>query len=167
MITGKQQLEHNKRSMNDKIKRNGVKASKVLLRINVYGYACLYMFTGVDKLINIERFTKGLNKVPYLQRYASAIGLGIPVLEILLALMLIIPGRIQQISLWCSTMLMLVFTIFISWMMKYHPNQMCHCGKAIEKMGWDAHLVFNLIWLALGVYAIRYNHKLIHKTKLS
>lgn len=168
MITGKQEsLQHRKHLKTDKIKRIGLKASKVLLRISVYGYACLYIFTGVDKLINIERFTKGLNKVPYLQNYASAVGLGIPVLEIFLALMLIIPGRIQQISLWCSTMLMLAFTIFVSWMMMYHPNQLCHCGKAIEKMGWHTHLVFNLIWLALGVYAIRYNHKLIHKTKLS
>lgn len=168
MTTGKQHsLQHHKRLKTDKIKRIGKKASKILFRVSVYGYACLYMYTGVDKLINIERFTKGLNKVPYLQNYASAIGLGIPILEIFLALMLIIPGRIQQISLWCSTMLMIAFTSFIFWMMKYHPNQMCHCGKAIEKMGWDAHLVFNLIWLTLGVYAIRYNHKLIHKTKLS
>lgn len=168
MITGKHEsLKHHKRLKNDKIKRTVGKASMMLFRISVYGYACLYMFTGVDKLINIESFTRGLLKIPYFQNYALAIGLGIPILEISLALMLIIPGRIQLISLWCSTVLMLAFTIFISWMMKYHPNQMCHCGKAIEQMGWHSHLVFNLIWLALGVYAIRYNHKLIHKTKLS
>ena len=143
------------------------KAQKAVYVFSVYGYACLYMFTGVGKLINIESFTKGLHKTPYIQQHASLMGLCVPLLEILLALMLIIPGRIQRIALWVSTLLMLAFTIFIAWMMKYHPNQLCHCGKAIEKMGWHTHLVFNLIWLALGACAIRYHNKFINKTKLS
>src|SRR5690606_33350479 len=82
------------------------------------------------------------------------IGWGIPLLEITLALLLILP-RTQALALKLSVGLMGIFTLYLAWMLLFVEKSMCHCGGVIQSMGWVEHLVFNLAWLVLGLWAIR------------
>jgi len=77
-----------------------------------------------------------------------------------LAVLLIIPVYwIKRPALWASTLLMGVFTLYLSLMIKFVEKKLCHCGGVIESMGWKTHIVFNFIWLIAGLYALK-------KTKL-
>src|SRR5690606_13932211 len=60
-----------------------------LAKIIVYAYAFLYMYTGYDKLYHLEIFIDGNKKIPLIGQYAELIGRGIPILEILLAILLV------------------------------------------------------------------------------
>lgn len=123
--------------------------------IIIYGYAFLYMYTGVDKLRNISAFIEGNQKNGYIGQHAELIGWGIPLTEILLAVLLILPFMwIKRIALWASTMLMGIFTLYLAWMLVFAEERLCHCGGVIESMGWYTHLLFNLCWLGAGIYAI-------------
>lgn len=121
----------------------------------IFGYAFMYMYTGWAKFNNMDTFIKGNSKIPYLGQYAKVIGYGIPTLEIVLAVLLIIPVYwIKRPALWASTLLMGVFTLYLSLMVKFVEKKLCHCGGVIESMGWKTHIVFNFIWLIAGLYAL-------------
>ncbi len=121
----------------------------------IYGYAFLYMYTGWAKFMDISTFIRGNSKIPHLGQYAKLIGYGIPSLEIVLAVLLVIPVyRIKRFALWTSILLMAVFIIYLSLMVKFAEKKLCHCGGVIESMGWKTHIVFNIIWLIAGIFAL-------------
>lgn len=124
--------------------------------IIIYGYAFLYMYTGYDKLQNVETFIKGNSKIPLIGQYAELIGWGIPILEILLAVLLVFTiGKARQIALRVSVIMMGIFTLYLILMLLFVPNSLCHCGGVIKSMSWTTHLIFNLIWLGAGILAIK------------
>ncbi|WP_294184247.1 MauE/DoxX family redox-associated membrane protein [uncultured Sphingobacterium sp.] len=121
----------------------------------IYGYAFIYMYTGWAKFMNMAAFIKGNSKIPYLGQYAKLIGYGIPSLEIMLAILLVIPVYwIKRAALWASTVLMILFTVYLSLMVKFVEHKLCHCGGVIESMGWKTHIAFNIIWLIAGIFAL-------------
>ncbi|WP_164124326.1 MauE/DoxX family redox-associated membrane protein [Sphingobacterium luzhongxinii] len=128
--------------------------SKPIYNVTVYGYAMLYMYTASSKLWKMETFIKGIAEIPYIGSYAHPIGWDIAQLEILLAIGLILP-RYQRTALWGSTILMGILTAYLALMMLFVPDRLCSCGGVIESMGWGTHLAFNIIWLILGIHAIR------------
>jgi len=122
----------------------------------IYGYVFMYMYTGWAKFMNMTTFIKGNSKIPHLGQYAKAIGYGIPSLEVVLAILLIFPVYwVKRSALWASTLLMGVFTIYLSLMVKFVEKKLCHCGGIIESMGWKTHIAFNIIWLIAGLYALK------------
>ena len=128
----------------------------------IYGYVFMYMYTGWAKFMNMATFIKGNSKIPHLGQYAALIGYSIPSLEIVLAILLVIPVYwVKRSALWASTLLMGVFTIYLSLMVKFVEKKLCHCGGVIESMGWKTHIVFNIIWLIAGLYAL-VKTKVIH-----
>src|SRR5690606_41668501 len=93
-----------------------------LPKIVVYGYIFLYMYTGYDKLLNVKEFINGNEKIPLIGQYAELIGWGIPVLEILLAVLLALPFiNVKRIALWPSVILMGVFTLYLALMLVFVP----------------------------------------------
>ncbi|WP_394678503.1 MauE/DoxX family redox-associated membrane protein [uncultured Sphingobacterium sp.] len=121
----------------------------------IYGYAFMYMYTGWAKFMNMATFISGNSKIPYLGAYAKLIGYGIPALEIVLAILLIVPVYwIKRFALRTATLLMGTFTIYLCLMVRFVENKLCHCGGVIESMGWKTHIVFNLIWLIAGIFAL-------------
>ncbi|HAE66629.1 MULTISPECIES: MauE/DoxX family redox-associated membrane protein [Sphingobacterium] len=128
----------------------------------IYGYAFLYMYTGWAKFMNLSTFIRGNGKIPYLGQYAKLIGYGIPSLEIVLAILLVIPVyRIKRFALWTSTLLMGVFILYLSLMVGFAEKKLCHCGGVIESMGWKTHIAFNLIWVIAGIFVL-VKTKVIH-----
>lgn len=122
----------------------------------IYGYVFLYFYTGIAKLLNIEAFIRGNSNIPLFGQYAELIGWGIPSLEILLAVLLIVPVyKIKRTALWVSTLLMGIFTLYLTLMVAFVEDRLCNCGGVIESMGWKTHIAFNLFWLIMGMYALK------------
>jgi hypothetical protein len=87
------------------------------------------------------------------------IGWGIPALELLLALGMVLPSRkLRHHSLKASVALMGAFTAYLLLMIAFVRKKLCHCGGVIGSMGWEQHLAFNIIILMLGMWAIRKNN---------
>lgn len=130
--------------------------SRLIVRGTIYGYAFMYFYTGIAKLLHIEAFIRGNRKIPFLGQYAEQIGWGILSLEIVLAVLLIIPlYKIKRISLIASTLLMGIFTLYLVLMVAFVEDKLCHCGGVIAAMGWKTHIAFNLFWLTMGIYALK------------
>ncbi|MGO3164579.1 MAG: MauE/DoxX family redox-associated membrane protein [Sphingobacteriaceae bacterium] len=130
--------------------------TKVISRIVVLGYAFLYLYTGISKLQDVDRFIKGVAKIPVIGTAANFLGWGIPVLEIMLGLgLLFLSGKTQRWVLRLSVFLMLVFTLYLIVMLLFVPERMCRCGGVIESLDWYSHLAFNLVWLFVGGYAVK------------
>jgi len=131
----------------------------IKLRISaliIYGYVFLYFYTGIAKLQIITEFIRGNSKIPYIGKYAEQIGWGIPILEIVLAVLLIVPVyKIKRIALWVSTLLMGIFTLYLALMVFFVEDRLCNCGGVIESMGWKTHIIFNVVWFIAGIYALK------------
>jgi len=127
-----------------------------------FGYIFLFTYTGYSKLITIDTFIAGIRKVPFFGQFAELIGWGIPVLELALALGMVIQNeKIRLISFRISVLIMGIFTLYLAWMISFVEHKLCHCGGVIESLGWPQHLLFNFVWLILGIWSIRKNNSLI------
>lgn len=125
-------------------------------------FVFIYSYTGIDKLGNIDKFSRGISKIPYVGGMHVWIGWGVPLLELLISALLIIPGS-NQLGLKLATSLMAVFTAYLALMLAFAEKRMCHCGGVIESMGWVEHFLFNIVFTLLGGYALYLNKNINHK----
>lgn len=123
--------------------------------------ACIFLFltSAYSKIIDHERFTKGLARVPLIGRSASVISWLVPLSEITIALLLIIPKTYKS-GLYSFTWLMILFTLYISGMMLWADRLPCHCNLFIEKLSWGQHLIFNTIFIILSISALQLSKKI-------
>ena len=135
--------------------KQGYRLQKHFPHIIIFGYAFLFMYTGSDKLKNVEAFINGNMNIPYLGMHAEIISWSVPILECLLAMLLILPFiKLKRIALQISVYLMGVFTLYLGLMIFFVKENLCHCGGVLESMGWIPHLIFNLAWLGAGIFAL-------------
>lgn len=116
---------------------------------------CLFLFlhAAYGKIVDHEAFAKGLSKVSFIGAYAEAIAWLVPIVEIGVALLLIIPTT-HKMGLYLFTGTMGVFTLYIGSMLLWKEKLPCHCNLFVEKLSWGAHLWFNLAFIGLSVTAI-------------
>lgn len=122
--------------------------------------ACLALFviSAYDKIAEHERFLKGLEKVRYVGDYALFVSWAVPISEVVIALMLLFPAS-QKLGLYGFIGLMSVFTIYIGSMMLWADKLPCHCNLIVEKLSWGEHVVFNLVFMGLAAFALRFVKK--------
>ncbi len=79
---------------------------------------------------------------------------GIPMMEVLVALMLLIP-RWRFRGFLASLMLMLVFTGYVAWVWLGLAGRVpCSCGGIISSLTWGQHLILNLGLTGLAVWGV-------------
>ena len=129
--------------------------------INVVSCLCalLFLYTGMNKLLDIHHFRWALSKAPLIGDYYAIIGYTIPPLEVLIALALLIAifrnlPRLQKWGLYASAALMSVFTIYITYMVELRTDRPCTCGGIISQMNWHQHMYFNTLFTILVFSAI-------------
>ncbi|QNL48148.1 hypothetical protein H8S90_15195 [Olivibacter sp. SDN3] len=115
-------------------------------------FVFIFCYTAFDKLQHLGRFSRGIERIPYVNGIADWIAWGVPLTELLISVLLIIP-RTGRWGLRMATGLMIIFTLYLSLMLTFAEKRMCHCGGVIESMGWGEHLLFNIILIGLGSYA--------------
>lgn len=117
---------------------------------------CIFLcaYTAHAKLEDHDRFYKGLLPVSHIGDHAQFISWSVPLTELLIALLMIVP-RTQKLGLYLFTMMMGIFTLYIASMLFWATKLPCNCGGAIEKLSWHQHLWFNLGFIALASLGIR------------
>lgn len=114
----------------------------------------LFLFSAYEKIIDHSRFEKGLSKVSIIGSYANLIAWTVPILEIFISLLLIIP-KTHRWGLYGFASLMTLFTAYILSMLLWKEKLPCHCNLILEKLSWEQHLWFNLVFIGLSIGAVK------------
>lgn len=121
-------------------------------------FILLFVYTASSKLLELEKFQNTITQSPLIGDFASLISWAVPITEIGLALLLLIP-KTRLIGLYASTAMMTVFTLYIGYMIVFTPKLPCSCGGVIKYMTWNQHLLFNIFFTLLGMWGIILSRK--------
>jgi hypothetical protein len=90
---------------------------------------------------------------PIFAPIAKILALILPISEIIVALLLFF-HRTRKIGLIASLTLMLLFTGYIIYILKYNTILPCSCGGVIELLSWKQHLILNFSLIILLLTSI-------------
>ena len=113
----------------------------------------LFVYASYAKVVDHERFLKGLTRVHIINGYAYIISMAVPISEIIVSVLLLIP-RTAKIGLYCFVTVMVGFTFYIISAMIWEKNLPCNCGGAIERLSWMQHIWFNIAFILIAILAI-------------
>ncbi|WP_116789520.1 MauE/DoxX family redox-associated membrane protein [Flavobacterium psychrotrophum] len=116
-------------------------------------YIVLFVYAAVSKLLDFENFQVQLGQSPILGSFAGVISYVVPLAELLLAVVLLIP-KFRRFGLYASLSLMVMFSAYIYIVLKYAAFVPCSCGGILEKLSWQQHIIFNLCYVAVAIIGI-------------
>jgi uncharacterized membrane protein YphA (DoxX/SURF4 family)/thiol-disulfide isomerase/thioredoxin len=125
----------------------------LFINIITYFFICLFLYTGVSKLIDIPLFKEQLTSSPFTGPMAGIFAWALPIIEILLAIALFIP-KFQFKALYATLILMTCFTIYVIALLFIDSQLSCSCGGIIEELSPKQHVLFNSTCVILSVVAI-------------
>jgi len=105
-------------------------------------YTILFLYTGISKLMDFSVFKEQISESPIIKPFASLIAIGLPIFEILIVLMLIIP-KWRLKGLFISLGLMITFTAYIIFILNFNKELPCSCGGILQQLSWPQHLILN------------------------
>ena len=113
-------------------------------------FILLFVYAATSKLIDYQKFRVQLGQSPMLTSFAGFVAWFIPGIEIVIALALSF-SRTRLLGLYCSFSLMTMFTAYIFILTHYSDYVPCSCGGVLQKMSWNQHFIFNIIFLILAL----------------
>ena len=116
-------------------------------------YIVLFVYTATSKLLDFDQFKIQLGQSPIITTYADWISLSIPLLELLIAGLFLFP-RFMIYAFYSSIALMVMFTTYIIIILNFSDYIPCSCGGVLEDLDWSEHIIFNLVFVFLGILSI-------------
>lgn len=126
---------------------------EVLIDIISALFVVLFVYAAVTKLIDYNKFRVQIGQSPLLTAFATTVAWLVPAVEIAVAGLLTVL-RFRLLGLYLSFGLMVMFTAYIVVITRFSEYVPCSCGGVLEKLSWNEHMVFNLVFVALGIVAI-------------
>ena len=130
-----------------------LKYRSFFIQTTCYLYVLLFVYTAISKLLDFENFQVQLAQSPLLSAYAGLIAPAVISTELLIVLLLSFKAT-RLIGMYGSFYLMIAFTVYIYLILNYSDFVPCSCGGIIEQLSWREHLVFNITFASLALYAI-------------
>lgn len=116
-------------------------------------FVLLFVYTATSKFLDFTLFKEQIAESPVLAPIARGIAWIVPLSEIAISIMLLVPNwRIR--GLYLALGLMMVFTIYIILIMNLSKHLPCSCGGVISSLSWRDHLILNCGFILLGALAI-------------
>ena len=116
--------------------------------------AFIWTYTSLDKLFRFESSGKAFYNQPFPAELAEVLTYTVPILELLVALLLLF-----SVSRWwgylSSILLLTVFTTYVGliWVGAF-PRVPCNCAGLLEAMGWEAHFWMNLGLTGIAIWGL-------------
>jgi uncharacterized membrane protein YphA (DoxX/SURF4 family) len=126
---------------------------QIIIEIISFLFILLFVYAALMKLRDVEQFVAQLGQSPLLMAFANWIAWVVPIVELIVAGMLIF-SRFRLIGLYASFTLMVMFTVYIIVILTYADQVPCSCGGILEKMGWTEHLIFNIGFVLLALTGV-------------
>lgn len=113
----------------------------------------LFTYAAASKIMDFQNFQAQLGQSPLLSPYAEFVSFAVPIIELVLVLLLGVPNS-RLLGLYLSCWLMVLFTTYILIILNFSSFVPCSCGGILEKLGWTEHLLFNIAFIVLALFAI-------------
>jgi len=136
---------------------------KIILEVIISLLIILFIYTGLNKMLDYSNFKFQLGRSPFIQPLAGFIAATLPAGEILVALLLVFK-RSRMLALYLSFTLMALFTGYIWLMLHYAYDLPCSCGGVLAVLTWKDHLIFNSAFTILALIGIALQSKITHPT---
>lgn len=118
-----------------------------------YAYFLLFLYAAVSKLGIYEESAIQLSSSPIIGDFATVLVWLVPAIEIIIAIMLVIP-KTMLLGLYAALALMSLFTAYIIAILNFDGNIPCSCGGVLAQLSWTEHLIFNLAFIIMAIVAI-------------
>ena len=118
-----------------------------------YSLGLLFIYAAASKLMEYDRFVVTIGQSAMLSDYAGVLAWLVPAVELVIAVMLFF-DKVRLKGLLASFSIMVMFTAYIFIVLYFMDKQPCGCGGVLEKLGWDAHLIFNISFVILSAIGI-------------
>ena len=116
-------------------------------------YMSMFLYTAIGKWSDYTMTREQMALMPLLTPVANIIVWLLPSTEIAITLLLFF-HQTRKKGFYAATILMTLFTLYIIYMMLFHPALPCSCGGFLDALSWPGHLVFNGVFIVLGILAI-------------
>jgi hypothetical protein len=124
-------------------------------------FACLlvllFVYAAGSKLMDYTKFRVELGKSPLLTAFAGFVAIAIPIIEIGISLLLSF-SRTRLFGLYASFTMMVIFTLYIAYILRYSPYVPCTCGGVLQKLNWTTHLYFNIFFILISALGVLIYH---------
>jgi hypothetical protein len=110
----------------------------------------LFTYTSISKFINHENFKTAVGTVPFIYPYSSFFSYAVPSIELITVGILI---KSRLLGLYAGSVLMLLFTLYVFFVLNFARHIPCSCGGVIKYMTWQQHMVFNTAVTVLSILA--------------
>lgn len=123
-----------------------------------YLFIFLFVYTAFSKWMDFARFRWVLEDSPLLAPVAFFVAIALPAVELVIALLLLLPAT-RKAGLFCSVVIMAIFTGYIGYMLATSSSLPCSCGGVLRSLSWSQHFVVNLFLFLLALWAYRTTRK--------
>jgi hypothetical protein len=126
----------------------------------------LWAYAAFSKLLSYHDFLIQLKRQPLPTWSISGLAVGLPIFELLIAFLLC-GNYTKKAGLWLSSVLMICFTGYVALALSGAFGSIpCSCGGILSRMGWQTHLIFNIVYTILALFGLwtfnRYKKLNIH-----
>ena len=142
------------------MKLKSLPIKNIIIDIICLLYIVLFVYAATSKILDFENFKVQLGQSPLLTAFADYVAIGVPAIEYVITLMLIIP-KFRFYGLLAAFSLMLMFSTYIVIILNSGQFIPCSCGGILEKMGWTEHLIFNIGFVLLALIALILHRKFL------
>ncbi|ASZ13891.1 hypothetical protein KTO58_04685 [Chitinophaga pendula] len=121
-----------------------------LVVLATYLIAFLFIMVGVSKLMDYPNYAESMGKAPIVARFSSWFTPLLPLVEIVVAGLLMTP-KLRHWGFIISLVMMIVFTGYNIYLVIFATSLPCTCGGIFTGMSWRNHLIVNLIFTGLAL----------------
>ncbi len=121
----------------------------IIKNVIIFTLVFLWVYAAASKVLDFNMFKGQMHRqvLPHFLKVSLVYIL--PPLELSAAILLLFE-RTQLRGFVLSFGLMVLFTLYVgAAVFRFFDNVPCSCGGLLSEMGWDAHFIFNLIFLLL------------------
>lgn len=134
-----------------------MRTRKIVVEIISALFALLWGYAAISKLLDYGTFKVQLGKSPLITEFAALAAIAVPLAELIIAGFLIVGlynERFRLMGFYMSLFLMSMFTAYIIAILNFSYYIPCSCGGILSSLGWEEHVIFNLVFVALAIIAI-------------
>ena len=118
-------------------------------------YITLFVYTASSKIFDFDNFQIQIGQSPILTSYTGFVSWSIPVIELIIVVLFLIPKFIS-IAFLASYSMMVMFTTYILLILNFSDFIPCSCGGVLESLSWHEHIVFNTLCIVIALIGLHF-----------
>lgn len=133
----------------------------IIIETICFLFIVLFVYAATSKVIAFHEFEIQIGQSPLLTNYSYLLAWVVPLLEIIISVMLAFRS-LRTIGLYASFSIMVIFTSYIVVILNFSNHIPCSCGGILQKMSWNDHLIFNIVFCFLALSGILFNESIVN-----